>query len=97
MPKETRTAAELEALILSGLQAQGIDAAAIKVYALDELGIEMTWTVRRLRLNKTSEIKVEGALKRVVFALVERYDLAVEAVTLSQPVSNFMAKPEREA
>ncbi|MHB8884281.1 MAG: hypothetical protein ACYC5H_04165 [Methylovirgula sp.] len=87
MPKETRTAAELEALIISGLQAQNIDAASIEVYALDEPGIDMSWTVRRLRLNKTSEVKVEGALKRVVFALVEQYDLAADAIAAAQTAS----------
>lgn len=76
MPRELKTAAELEALVLSSLRAQGIDAASIEVYALDEPGIEMSWTVRRLRLNRASEIKVEGALKRTVFALAEQYELA---------------------
>jgi hypothetical protein len=79
MAKETKTAAELEALILSGLCSQGIDAAAIEVYALDEPGISMSWSVRRLRLNKTSKVKVEGALKRVVFPLVDQYELAADA------------------
>jgi hypothetical protein len=81
MHKQVKTAAELEGLILSGLQVQNIDAASIEVYGLDEPNIEMTWTVRRLRLNKPSEVKVEGAVKRVVFALVEQYDLAAETST----------------
>ncbi len=79
MPKETKTGPELEALILEGLRAQGLDAASIEVYALDEPGIAMSWTVRRLRLNKTSEVRAESALKRVVFALVAHYDLAPPA------------------
>ena len=97
MPKETRTAVELEAMILSGLRAQNIDAASIEVYALDEPGVEMSWTVRRLRLNTTSEVKVEGALKRVVFALVEQYELAADAAVAPQPVPDLVAKTEREA
>lgn len=75
MPKEMKSASELEALILDALRAVGIDAASIEVYALDEPNVAMSWTVRRLRLNKASEIKVEGALKKIVFPLVERYDL----------------------
>ena len=75
MPRETRTEAEIEAMILDGLRAQGVDAASIEVYALPEAVNEMTWTVRRLRLNKASEVKVEGALKRIVFALAEQYEL----------------------
>ena len=96
MPKETKTAAELEALIVSGLHAQNIDAASVEVYALDEPGIDMSWTVRRLRLNRTSEVKIEGALKRVVFALVEQYDLAADALAAPSAVSGPM-KTEREA
>jgi hypothetical protein len=76
MPKDMKAAAELEALIVEGLRAQGFDAASIEVYRLDEPGLAMSWTVRRLRLNKASEAKVEGALKKVVFALIEQYDLA---------------------
>ncbi len=98
MPSERKTAAELEALILSRLGAQGIDAASIEVYAIDEPGTDMTWTVRRLRLNKTSEVKVEGALKRVVFALAEQYELAIDAVaTSSQPLLESAAKTEQGA
>ena len=75
MGKQLKTAAELEAMILEGLRGEGIDAQSIEVYALDEPSIAMTWTIRKLRLNKTTEIKVEGALKRIVFALEEKYDL----------------------
>jgi hypothetical protein len=98
MTRDRKTAAELEAMILSGLGAQGIDAASIEVYAIDEPGIDMTWTVRRLRLNKTSEVKVEGALKRVVFALAEQYELATDAVAASsQSLLDSAAKTERGA
>ncbi len=76
MPKAQKSAAELEALVLDGLREKGIDAASIEVYRIDEPNLAMNWTVRRLRLNKTSEIKVEGALKKVLFALIEQYDLA---------------------
>jgi hypothetical protein len=78
MPKELKTAAELEALILSDLCAAGIDVAAIEVYGINEPGIATNWSVRRLRLNKTTKVKVEAALKRVVIPLVERYELAAE-------------------
>lgn len=83
MSKQSKTASELEAAILDGLRAESVDAASIEVYRLDEPGIAMDWTVRRLRLNKVSDIKVEGILKKVVFALVERYGLASSAVTAS--------------
>ncbi len=76
MPKAQKSAAELETLVLDGLREKGIDAASIEVYRIDEPNLAMNWTVRRLRLNKTSEIKVEGALKKVLFALIEQYDLA---------------------
>lgn len=78
MPKAVKTAAELEALVLDGLRVQAIDAAAIEVYAIEAPELAMNWTVRRLRLNKTAEVKVEGVLKRVVFALLEEFDLAAD-------------------
>ena len=76
MPKQTKSAAALENLILEGLRAQGVDAQTIEVYRLNEPSIDMTWTIRKLRLNKSSEIHVEGVLKKIVFALEEQYDLA---------------------
>ncbi len=36
----------------------------------------MTWTIRKLRLEKTSDVKVEAAVKRVLFPIANRYDLA---------------------
>jgi len=75
MAKEKKTAAELSEMVLAGLRAEGVPAASIEVYRIDE-PLEMTWTVRRLRLEKASEVKVEGAVKRVLFPIANQYDLA---------------------
>jgi hypothetical protein len=36
----------------------------------------MTWTVRKLRLESASQVKVEAAVKRVLFPIANQYDLA---------------------
>lgn len=76
MAKETKSASELAAMIIAGLKAEGVLAASIEVYRIDEPSLEMTWTVRKLRLEKTSDVKVEAAVKRVLFPLANQYDLA---------------------
>jgi len=76
MAKEQKTALELSEMVLAGLRAEGVPAASIEVYRIDEPSLEMTWTVRKLRLEKASEIKVEGAVKRVLFPIANQYDLA---------------------
>ena len=75
MAKETKSAEELAEMIIAGLKAEGVPAASLEVYRIDEPGLDMTWTVRKLRLEKTSEVKVEAAVKRVLFPLANRYDL----------------------
>jgi predicted transcriptional regulator len=75
MTKETKSAGELAAMIIEGLKAEGVPAASIEVYRIDEPGLEMTWTVRKLRLASSSDVKVEAAVKRVLFPLANRYDL----------------------
>jgi hypothetical protein len=74
--KEIKSADELAAMIIAGLKAEGVPAASIEVYRIDEPSLEMTWTVRKLRLEKTSEVKVEAAVKRVLFPIANQYDLA---------------------
>ncbi len=76
MAKETKSAEELAAMIIAGLRAEGVLAASIEVYRIDEPSIEMTWTVRKLRLEAKSEVKVEAAVKRVLFPIANQYDLA---------------------
>jgi len=76
MAKEIKTAEELAAMIIAGLKAEGVPAASIEVYRIDEPSIEMTWTVRKLRLDSASEVKVEAAVKRVLFPIANQYDLA---------------------
>jgi len=76
MAREKKTAAELEAMVLAGLRTEGVHAASIEVYRIDEPSLEMTWTVRKLRLEMASEVKVEGAVKRVLFPIANQYDLA---------------------
>jgi hypothetical protein len=46
MAKEMKSAEELAAMIIAGLKAEGVPAASIEVYRIDEPSIEMTWTVR---------------------------------------------------
>jgi len=76
MAREKKTAAELAEMVLAGLREEGVAAASIEVYRIDEPSLEMTWTVRKLRLEKASEVKVEGAVKRVLFPIANQYDLA---------------------
>jgi len=76
MAREKKTASELSEMVLAGLRSEGVPAASIEVYRIDEPSLEMTWTVRRLRLEKASEVKVEGAVKRVLFPIANQYDLA---------------------
>jgi hypothetical protein len=76
MAKETKSADELAAMIIEGLKAENVPVASLEVYRIDEPGLEMTWTVRKLRLERTSEVKVEAAVKRVLFPLANQYDLA---------------------
>jgi len=76
MAKEIKTAEELAAMIIAGLKAEGVPAASIEVYRIDEPSMEMTWTVRKLRLDSASEVKVEAAVKRVLFPIANQYDLA---------------------
>jgi hypothetical protein len=95
VPKDLKTATELEAMIIAGLRAQNVDAASITVYGLDDPGLGMNWTVRTLRLNKASEIKAEGVLKRVLFALLGRYDLSPEMAHTDPSLS--ATEPEERA
>jgi len=74
--KQYKSSAELEAMIVADLQAAGVDAQSIEVYRIDEPSLDMTWTIRKLRLNKVTDVKVESTLKRIVFALEQRFDLA---------------------
>ncbi len=76
MARETRSAAELTAMIIEGLRAEGVPAASLEVYRIDEPSIEMTWTIRKLRLEKTTDVKVEAVVKRVLFPIANQYDLA---------------------
>jgi hypothetical protein len=76
MAKETKSADELAAMIIAGLKAEGVPAASVEVYRIDEPSIEMTWTVRKLRLESASQVKVEAAVKRVLFPIANQYDLA---------------------
>ncbi len=76
MAKETKSADELAAMIIEGLKSEGVPAASLEVYRIDEPGLEMTWTIRKLRLERTTDVKVETAVKRVLFPLANQYDLA---------------------
>jgi hypothetical protein len=76
MAKETKSADELAAMIIAGLKAEGVPAASLEVYRIDEPGLDMTWTIRKLRLEKTTDVKVEAAVKRVLFPIANQYDLA---------------------
>ncbi len=75
MAKETKSAEELAVMIIEGLKAEGVPAASLEVYRIDEPGLEMTWTIRKLRLEKTGDVKVEAAVKRVLFPIANQYDL----------------------
>ncbi len=76
MAKETKSADGLARMIIEGLRAEGVPAVSLDVYRIDEPGIEMNWTVRKLRLEAVTEVKVEAAVKRVLFPLANLYDLA---------------------
>jgi hypothetical protein len=76
MAKETKSADELASMIIEGLKSEGVPAASLEVYRIDEPGLEMTWTIRKLRLARTTDVKVEAAVKRVLFPLANQYDLA---------------------
>lgn len=77
MAKETKSAEELAVMIIEGLKAEGVPAASLEVYRIDEPGLDMTWTIRKLRLEKTTDVKVEAAVKRVLFPIANRYDLSL--------------------
>ncbi len=76
MSRETKSADELAAMIIEGLKAENVPAASLEVYRIDEPGLEMTWTIRKLRLERTTDVKVEAAVKRVLFPIATQYDLA---------------------
>jgi hypothetical protein len=77
MAKESKSAAELTEMILAGLQAEGVPAVSLEVYRVnDPAAPEMTWTMRKLHLERTTPVKVEAAVKRVLFPLANQYDLA---------------------